>query len=492
MSKFIKPKKFQYNLVVLGAGSGGLVASYIAATVKAKVALIEKNAMGGDCLNTGCVPSKALIRSAKAVNEFKKASKLGIDGAKYKVNFKKVMEGVKQAIKKIAPNDSVERYSKLGVECFEGEGKILSPWEVEVTLKNKTKMVLTTKSIILATGASPFVPPIPNLKKVKYLTSDNLWGIKELPKKLVVLGGGPIGSELAQAFARLGSKVTQIEMMNRIIKVEDQEVSALLEEEFKKDGVSVLTNHQVIGFATANSLIVEYFDHTGKAKTKKINFDKILIAVGRKPNLKNYGLEKLKIKTRKNGTVKANDFMQTNYPNIFVCGDITGPYQFTHIASHQAWFAAVNALFGKIKKFKVDYSVIPWCTYTDPEIARVGINEQEAREQGIRFEATTFPLEELDRAITDRSNIGFIKVITPKNSDKILGATVAHAQASTMILEFVAAMKNGFGLNKILSTIHIYPSLGEANKYVAGHWKRKNVNPIIYSLVKKYQDWMRS
>ncbi len=490
MKQFNKPKKFDYNLVVIGAGSGGLVSSLVAATVKAKVALIEKNKMGGDCLNTGCVPSKALIRSAKAANEFKKAGKLGIESVKYKVNFKKVMEGVHQAIKKIEPNDSVERYSGLGVECIKGTGRVVSPWEVEVT-QGKKKKILTTKNIILSAGAAPFVPPIPNLEKVDYLTSDNLWKINKLPKKLVVMGGGPIGCELAQAFARLGSKVTQIELRDRIMAVEDEDVSQVIHKEFEKDGVNVLTGHGVVGFEGKSKLIAEYKDQGGNKKVKKIAFDKIIVAVGRRANVKNYGLEELGIKLRKNGTILANAFMQTNYPNIYVCGDITGPYQFTHVAGHQAWYAAVNALFGKVKKFKVDYSVIPWCTYTDPEVARVGISEEQVKKSGIEHQISVYDMNELDRAIADRSDMGFIKVITEKNSDKILGATVVHAQASTMILEFVSAMKNGFGLNRILSTIHIYPSLGEANKYVSGVWKRKNVSPTIFRWLEKFQNFMR-
>ena len=318
MKKFNKPKKFAYNLVIIGAGSGGLVSSLVAATVKAKVALIEKNKMGGDCLNTGCVPSKALIRAAKAASEFKKAGRLGIEGVRYKVNFKKVMAGVHQAIKKIEPHDSVERYSGLGVECIKGEGRILSPWEVEVTYGKNKKKILTTKNIILSTGASPFVPPIPNIQKADYLTSDNLWKITKLPGKLVVMGGGPIGCELAQAFARLGSKVTQIEMRDRIMAVEDEDVSRLIQGEFEKDGVNILTGHGVIGFENKNKLLAEYRDQKGEKKVKKIPFDKIIVAVGRKANVKNYGLEELGIKIRKNGTILANAFLQTNHPNVYV------------------------------------------------------------------------------------------------------------------------------------------------------------------------------
>ncbi len=490
MKKFKKPKKYQYNIVIIGAGSGGLVSSLVGATVKAKVALIEKHKMGGDCLNTGCVPSKALIRSAKAVKELKKADKLGIEDVSYKVNFKKIMEGVHDAIKTIAPHDSIERYTKLGVECYKGTATILSPWEVQVET-DEGKQILTTKNIIISTGARPFIPPIPNIDKVEILTSDSLWDITELPKRLVVMGGGPIGSELSQAFARIGSKVTQIETKDRIIAVEDPDASAIVQKEFEEDGVEILTEHRVVGFDDANTLVAEYNDSEGNKQTKRIGFDRIILAVGRRANVTGYGLEDLDIKLRKNKTIESNEFLQTNYPNIYVCGDITGPYQFTHTAAHQAWYAAVNALFGKIKKFKVDYSVIPWCTYTDPEIARVGLSETDAQRKKVDHQVSIYHLDLMDRAVADRTNKGFVKVITEGKSDKILGATVVHAQASTMILEFISAMKNGFGLNKIIGTIHIYPSLGEANKYAAGVWKRKNVNPNVFKWLEKFQNWMR-
>lgn len=483
-----KPSKFDYNLVVIGAGSGGLVASYIAATVKAKVALVEKNQMGGDCLNTGCVPSKALIRSAKVVQEMKKAKTMGIEKVSYKVNFSKVMKGVHEVIKKIQPHDSVERYSKLGVECIHDEAVILSPWKVEL---KKQKRTITARSLIIATGASPFIPAIPGLDKIKYLNSDNVWNLKNLPKRLLVLGGGAIGCELAQSFQRLGSNVTQVEM-HRLMGIEDPEVSSFIEKKLKSEGVNVLCNHQAISFevkAGKKSLLIK---NLSTEKTRKIDFDEVLIATGRKANLTGYGLENLRIAIRRNGTIAANEFLETNYPNIYVCGDITGPYQLTHAASHQAWFASVNALFGKFKKFKVDYSVLPWCTYVDPEVATVGMNETKAKQEKIEYEVSTYGIDDLDRAIADRSDEGFIKVITAKDSDKILGVTVVGQQASLLILEFVAAMKNGFGLKKILSTIHLYPSLGEANKYVAGNWRKTKINPRHMAWLAKLHNWMRN
>ncbi len=469
-SKFTKPKSFDYNLIVIGAGSAGLVSSYIAATVKAKVALIEKHKMGGDCLNTGCVPSKALINSAKLVSNIAKAQKAGIVGkVSAKPDFKKIMFHVKNAIKKIEPHDSVDRYSKIGVECIKGEATIVSPWEVQVNGKT-----LTTRNIIVATGARPFMPPLPGLAQVKPLNSDTLWNLQKLPKRLVILGGGPIGCELTQSFSRLGSKVIQIEMLSRIMAVEDEAVSTFITKKFIKEGAEILTEHKALRFEKKSGLKYIIVEHKGKEK--KIAFDEVIIAIGRRANITGFGLENLGIRLRPNKTIDANEFLQTNIPNIFVCGDVTGPYQFTHTAAHQAYYASVNALFGGLKKFKVDYSVIPWCTFTDPEVATVGLSQQAAKKLQIEFEVTQYGLDDLDRAITDMNDEGFIQVLTEKGKDKILGATIVGATASTLILEFVSAMKNKFGLNAILSTIHIYPSMGEANKYLAGNWKKAHAS----------------
>lgn len=484
LKRYKKPAKFDYNVVAIGAGAGGLVTSYIAAATKAKVALIEKHKMGGDCLNFGCVPSKALIKSAKIVKYMKRANEFGIKNVDYQFDFADVMDRVHRVIKKVEPHDSVERYTELGVDCHIGEAKILSPYEVEVNGK-----VLTTRSIVIATGAAPFVPDIKGIDKVDYLTSDTLWSIRELPKKLVVLGGGPIGSELTQAFARLGSEVTQIERGTRIVGREDEDVSEYVQKCFAKDGVKILTKHDAKEFVVEDGKKFIICEHDGK--DVKIEFDKVLIAVGRAARSKGYGLEDLEIKLTDRKTIEVNEFLQTNYPNIFACGDIVGPYQFTHTAAHQAWFASVNALFGKFKKFKVDYRVIPWATYTDPEVARVGLNETEAKEQGIDYEVTTYGIDDLDRAITEEEDHGWVKILTPPGSDKILGVTIVGYHAGDYIAEYVAAMKQGFGLNAILGTIHIYPTLAEANKYAAGEWKRANAPEAALNLVEKYHNWMR-
>ena len=481
---FKKPKKFDRNLVVLGAGSAGLVTSYIAAAVKAKVTLIEKNLMGGDCLYTGCVPSKALIRSAKFLAHARRANEFGFKSADVEFDFADIMQRVQRVIKTIEPHDSAERYSELGVECITGEAKIISPWTVEVNGKT-----LTTRSIVIAAGAHPFVPPIPGIEHVSYYTSDTIWELRELPKRLIVLGGGPIGCELAQCFARFGSHVSQIEMLPRLLIREDTEISELVMQRFIKEGISVLTNHKAKEFLIENDEKVLICEHQGK--DVRIAFDALLVAVGRAANTTGYGLEDLGIPTTSSKTVETNEFLQTLYPNIFACGDVAGPFQFTHTAAHQAWYAAVNALFGDFKKFKVDYSVIPWATFTDPEVARVGLNEIEAKENNIPYEVTTYAIDDLDRAIADEEAHGMIKVLTVPGKDRILGVTIVGEHAGDLIAEYVSAMRNKIGLNKILGTIHIYPTLAEANKYVAGNWKRAHAPQQLLKWVEKYHTWRR-
>ena len=481
---FTKPKKFDNNLVVIGAGSGGLVSAYIAAAVKAKVTLIEKHQMGGDCLNTGCVPSKALIRAAKVAKEMREAEKFGIQSVEPQVDFAKVMDRIHEVIAKIEPHDSVERYSGLGVNVIQGEAKIVSPWAV--TVNGKT---ITTKNIVVATGARPFVPPIENIDSVQYLTSDNLWELRELPKRLIVLGGGPIGSELTQSFARLGSQVTQVEMAPRIMPREDTEVADFITEKFRKEGVNVLTGHLAKRVETVNGehqLVCEQ-----QGQEVRIPFDKILIAVGRVANVTGFGLEDLGVTLTERKTVQVDPFLRTNFDNIFAVGDVAGPYQFTHTASHMAWYAAVNALFGRFKKFKVDYSVIPWATFTDPEVARVGLSEDEAKNQGVAYEVTRYGIDDLDRAIADGSDQGWVKVLTQPGKDKILGVTIVGTHAGDLITEYIQAMKHGIGLNKVLGTIHIYPTLAEANKFVAGEWKRAHAPEGVLKWVERYHNWVR-
>ena len=472
--------KYDYNIIVIGGGSAGLVSSYIASAVKAKVALIEKYKMGGDCLNTGCVPSKALLRSAKMISYAKRAKEFGFKKTTVDFDFKDVMKRVQNIIKIIEPHDSRKRYTALGVECIEGEAKILSPHNVEVN-----GVTLTARSIIIATGAKPLVPNIPGLDQINYLTSDNVWDLKELPKKLLVLGGGPIGAEMAQAFSRLGAEVTVVEMAPQILIREDEEVIELVTDRFVKEGIKVLISHKAKEFKN-NMLICEY-----KSKDISIPFDKVIIALGRKANTEGFGLEELGVKIRETKTIEANAFLQTNIPSIYVCGDVTGPYQFTHTAAHQAWYACVNALFSPLKKFKVDYTVIPWATFTDPEVARVGLNEKDAKIQNILYEVTTYDIDDLDRAIADSEAHGFIKVLTVPNKDKILGVTIVGRHAGDLIAEYILAMKYGLGMNKILATIHIYPTLSEANKYVAGNWKKEHLPTFAIKILEKFHKWRR-
>jgi pyruvate/2-oxoglutarate dehydrogenase complex dihydrolipoamide dehydrogenase (E3) component/uncharacterized membrane protein YdjX (TVP38/TMEM64 family) len=488
-ARWRKPARFERNLVVIGAGSGGLVTALIAAAVKAKVTLIEKHKMGGDCLNTGCVPSKALIRSAKFVAQAKRARELGMKSAAVEFDFADVMERVQRVVKTVEPHDSAERFTGLGVECIEGEAKIVSPWEVEVKRADGTTQRITTRSIAIAAGARPFVPPIPGIDKMNCLTSENLWDIRKLPARLVVLGGGPIGSELAQAFARLGSKVTQVEMLPRILIREDPEISALVMQKFVAEGVDVRVDHKAKEFRIENGHKLLICEHQGV--DVRIEFDQLLCAVGRIANTKGYGLEELGIPVSKARTVETNEYLQTVYPNIYACGDVAGPYQFTHTAAHQAWYAAVNALFGTFKKFRADYSVIPWATFTDPEVARVGLNETEAKEKGIAYEVSRYGIDDLDRAIADEDAHGVVKVLTVPGKDRILGVTIAGEHAGDLIAEFVAAMRHGLGLNKILGTIHIYPTLAEANKYAAGVWKKAHAPQGLLRRIEQFHGWMR-
>ena len=488
-ARWPRPAKFDRNLVVIGAGSAGRVSAYIAAAVKAKVTLIEKHRMGGDCLYTGCVPSKALIRSAKFVAQARKSKELGIRSASIEFDFADIMERVQRVVRTIEPHDSAERYAGLGVECIQGEARIGSPWAVEVTDPEGNKRTLTTRSIVIAAGARPFVPSIPGIEKMTCLTSDTVWDLRKLPDRLVVLGGGPIGSELAQAFARLGSKVTQVEMLPRILIREDPEISAMVMKNFAAEGVDVRVDHKAKEFRVENGRKLLVCEHRGQEV--QFEFDELLCAVGRVANTEGYGLEELGIRTTRARTVETNEFLQTIYPNIYACGDVAGPFQFTHTAAHQAWYAAVNALFGTFRKFRADYSVIPWATFTDPEVARVGLNETEAKEKGIAHEVTVYGIDDLDRAIADEAAHGIVKVLTVPGKDRILGVTIAGEHAGDLIAEFVAAMRHGFGMNKILGTIHIYPTLAEANKYAAGVWKKAHAPQGLLRLVERLHSWRR-
>lgn len=490
-AQWTKPKSFDRNLVVIGAGAAGLVSSYIAAAVKAKVSLVEAHKMGGDCLNYGCVPSKALIKSAKIAHEMQHAAQYGLENTEIKYSFNAVMARVQRVIAAIEPHDSIERYSKLGVEVLQGYATIIDPWTVQIKHADSSTQHLTTRSIIIAAGSRPFVPPLHGLDQVDYLTSDTLWDafaqMDRIPQRIVVLGGGPIGCELAQAFARLGSTLIQIEQGTRIMPREDADVSAFAQQRLEADGVQVLTEHQALRCERDGDVKKMIVSHHGVERV--IEFDALIVAVGRQARLTGYGLENLGIPTERN--VITNEYLETLYPNIFAAGDVAGSYQLTHVAAHQAWYAAVNALFGRFKKFKADYRVIPWTTFIDPEVARVGLNEQEAIAQGIAFEVTRYGIDDLDRAIADSNAHGWVKVLTVPNKDKILGVTIVGSHAGDLLAEYVMAMKHGLGLNKILGTIHTYPTMSEANKYAAGEWKRAHAPQKLLAWVEKYHAWQR-
>ncbi|MEO6800782.1 MAG: FAD-dependent oxidoreductase [Rhodanobacter sp.] len=477
-----KPKRFDRNLVVIGAGSAGLVSAYIAATVRAKVTLIEKHDMGGDCLNTGCVPSKALIHAGRLAALARASKSIGVDAGEVRVDFRAVMERVQQAIATVAPHDSVERYAALGVDVQRGEARVVSPWVVEVDGKP-----ITTRSIVIASGAEPWVPPIEGIEEAGYLTSETLWQLRELPPRLLVMGGGPIGCELAQAFARLGSHVTQVEAMDRLLLREDDEVSAFVQARLAGDGVDVRTGHTAVAVeqdGNGGVLVCKTSD-----KQARLPYDQLLVAVGRKPRTTGFGLEALGIPAER--TVDTDAWLATLYPNIYACGDVAGPYQFTHTAAHQAWYATVNALFGQFRRFRADYTVIPAVTFVDPEVARVGLNERDAKAQDVAYEVTRYALDELDRAITEDRPQGFIKVLTPPGKDRILGATIVGAHAGEILAEFVLAMRHGLGLEKILDTIHAYPTWAEANKYAAGNWKKAHAPERVLGWLARYHAWRR-
>jgi pyruvate/2-oxoglutarate dehydrogenase complex dihydrolipoamide dehydrogenase (E3) component len=487
LSHWKKPRRFDRNLVVIGAGAAGLVTAYIGAAVRAKVTLIEGHRMGGDCLNTGCVPSKALIRAARSLRDLRRAGELGINVAAAQADFAAVMARVRAVIRQVEPHDSVERYTALGVEVIRGRARIVSPWAVEVTGEGGTR-TLITRAIAIATGAAPVIPPIAGIEAVRHVTSETVWSLTQKPERLVVVGGGPIGCELAQAFAGLGCRVTVVSRSG-ILGNEDPDAVALVEGGLSADGVRLLKDAEPLRceiVAGEQRLVVRL--HGGE---EAVSFDLLLCATGRKARVSGFGLEELGIPLTKAGTIQVNAYLQTRYPNIYACGDVAGPYQFTHTAAHQAWYVAVNALFAGIRRYKTDYRVIPWVTFTSPEVARVGLSETEARARGVAHEVTRFDLADLDRAITEGAAHGFVKVLTPPGKDKILGVTIVGEHAGEMLAEFTLAMRHGLGLNSILGTIHPYPTWSEAAKYAAGEWKRAHAPRRVLAWLERFHAWRR-
>ncbi|MCO1334373.1 FAD-dependent oxidoreductase [Microbulbifer sp. OS29] len=488
-----KPKKFDRNLIVIGAGAAGLVTAYISAAVKAKVTLIESGKMGGDCLNTGCVPSKALIMCARLAHGARRSSNFGVILPEPSIDFPRVMQHVRDSIKAIEPNDSVERYTELGVEVLKGTAALVDPWTVKIVHSSGSEKNLTARAIVLAAGAEPIVPPFPGLDRVSYLTSDTLWErlsqLQAPPQRLTLLGGGAIGCELAQALARLGSEITLVERARVILPELDREVSAAVTVALEAEGVTLLTGHEAVEFEGGSDQKGGVLVLRNAEGRVKIEFDEVILALGRRAKTTGMGLEKLQL--LENGKLKLDDCLRTRYPHILAAGDMAGPYQFTHMASYQAWYAAVNGLFGDIKKFAVDYSLVPSAVFVDPEVASVGLSEGKAREQGIDYEITRYNIGDLDRAIVDGAARGFVKVLTARGKDKILGVSIVGENAAELISEFILAMKYGLGLNKILSTIHIYPTMSEANKFVAGNWKRAHAPAAVLRLLAVFNRWRR-
>ena len=484
LSSFKKPKRFDANVVVVGGGSAGLVTSLIVAGAKARVVLVEKHRMGGDCLYTGCVPSKSIIRSGRIMEYIRRAEDYGIVDAAGKVDFAAVMRRVQTVIETIEPHDSPERFTSLGVECVSGAARLLSPYEVEVEGKR-----ITTESIVIASGARPFIPLVPGLDGIDYLTSDNVWSLTELPPRLLVVGGGPIGCELAQAFSRLGSKVTQVDMAERIMPREDADVSAAVSARFEAQGIELLTSHRLQKFETVDGEHFMQAEHQGE--TVRVAFDRVLLAIGRKANTEGFGLEEIGVALTPQGSVEVNEYLQTSLPNVFACGDVAGPYQFTHMASYQAWFAALNAIAGGIWRSRVNYSVVPWATFTDPEVARVGLSEDEAKQRGIAYELTRYEMNHHDRSLADGEAHGFVKILTVPGKDKILGVTIVGYHAGEQIAEFVFAMTHNMGLKSISAVTHIYPTLGEANKFAANAWRSARLPTQYFPWLKRFFDWRR-
>lgn len=478
-----KPKRFDNNLVVIGAGAAGLVTSYIAATVRAKVTLVEKAEMGGDCLNRGCVPSKALIRAARAASEARDGGRFGVNTADTDIDFGKVMAHVRASIRTIAPHDSPERYRELGVDVIQGEATIVSPWEVEVDGKT-----LTTRNIVIAAGGRPLVPKIPGLEQVDYLTSDTVWNLDTLPQRLAILGGGPIGCELAQSFARLGSEVTLVEMADQLLGREDGDVASVVHDALARDGVAVRLGHKavVVRGGDAPALVVEH-----EGARSEVAFDALLLAIGRSANVEGYGVEKLDLGLRGNRTIETDEFLRTRFPNIYCVGDVTGPFQLTHAGAHQAWYAAVNALFGGFKRFRADYRVLPACTFTEPEAARVGLSEREAKDQGTEVEVVKYAFSELDRAVAEGATAGFVKVLVAPGKDRVLGASVVGERAGELVALFALAMKQGIGLDKIMGTVFAYPTFAEAVKFVAGERRKRHKPEKLLDWVARYHRWKR-
>lgn len=473
-----RPRRFDRNLVVIGAGTGGLIAALVAAKAGAKITLVEAADMGGDCLNTGCVPSKALIHAARLAAHAREAAAMGLVAPPGEIDTQAAMRHVRTAIETVAPHDSQARYEGFGVDVRRGRARIVSPWSVDVA-----GQTLTTRAIVIATGSEPTTPAIPGLDD--YLTSETFWRLERLPRRLLILGGGPIACELAQACARLGVAVTIVQRAPRLLEREDDDVSALVRDRLAREGVRVLTDAAAIR-ADADTLHVR---HDGAER--EIGFDRILLATGRRPRTAGLGLEALGIPLAGDGTIDTNAYLQTLHPSVYACGDVAGPWQFTHAAAHQAWHASINALFGSLHRIRPGRAVMPFVTYTDPEIARAGLNRRQAQARGIAVDVARHDLRDLDRAIVDDARDGFVEFLTPPGNDRILGVTIAAPRAGEMLAEIVLAMQQGIGLKRLFGAIHAYPTYAEANRDAAGAWRTAHAPAWALAASSRYLRWRR-
>ena len=471
----------RYNLVVIGAGTAGLVTAAGAAGLGAKVALIERELMGGDCLNVGCVPSKGIISSARIAATVRDAGQFGVevpDGVN--VNFATAMERMRQLRARISPNDSAVRFRDLGIDVYFGQGRFIDSSTIDVD-----GTMLNFKRAVIATGARAAAPPIPGLDTVEYLTNETLFSLTELPKRFGVIGAGPIGCEMAQAFAQLGSKVFLVEAEHGVLPREDRDAADIVQAAIIRDGVQLLCCGKDLQIKNEGRMRLTVSSH-GQGYNEPV--DQLLVSVGRTPNVDNLNLEAVGVEYHKKG-VKVNERMQTTNPRIYAAGDICSPYQFTHAADFMARIVIQNALFkGRSKSTSL---VIPWCTYTSPEIAHVGLYDKQAKEQGIAIDTYTQEFADVDRAILEGEDEGFVKVHVKKGTDKIVGATIVASHAGDMISEITLAMTHGLGLSKIGSTIHPYPTQAEAIRRLGDQYNRTRLTPLVKSLFRKWLAWTR-
>lgn len=482
-----------YNLVVIGAGTAGLVTAAGAVGLGARVALIERELMGGDCLNVGCVPSKGVIRAARVAATVRDAKPFGVELPENGLgfDFPKAMERMRRLRAKISPNDSAKRFSDLGIDVFFGQGAFVDDNTITVTRADGSETNLNYKKAVIAAGARASAPPIPGLDTIKYLTNESLFSITELPKRFGIIGSGPIGSEMAQSFARFGSEVFLFERSGHILPREDADAAAIVQKQFEMDGIKLLRNSKDMQLSPAEGGKI-CISVAQNGETSNTIVDQLLVAVGRAPNIDGLNLEAVNVKYDRAG-VGVNDYLQTSNPRIFAAGDVCSKYKFTHAADFQARIVIQNALFavGPLGRKKASDLIIPWATYTSPEIAHVGMYETDAKEANVEIDTYIQHMNDVDRAILEGQDEGFVKIHTRRGTDQIVGATIVAENAGDMISEITVAMNNGLGLSKIGSTIHPYPTQAEAIRKLGDQYSRTRLTPFIKSLFKKWLSWTR-